>query len=283
MTSTEQPFPAGIPTDVPTPARMYDYGLGGKDNYAIDRQAALAGLADFPEILDIARENRLFLYRAVRWLSRDAGIRQFLDMGSGLPAQQNVHQVAQQFRPDARVVYVDNDPIVLAHGRALLADGGQTTVIMADMTDPRHVLAHPDVRRLFDFDQPVAALFLSVGHSITDDAVMHAMLSEVADALVAGSFIALSQIVGVDQATADEHNEVARRVGLPWKNRTAEKVSELLSGLEPVPPGLVDVVNWRPDPNQPPLRPVDKPLRPFLGAAASNKRLYEFGGIMRKP
>ena len=100
MTSMEQPFPPAIPTEVPTPARMYDYGLGGKDNYAIDRQAALAGLAVFPEILDIARENRLFLYRVVRYLSRDVGIRQFLDMGSGLPAQQNVHQVAQQFRPE---------------------------------------------------------------------------------------------------------------------------------------------------------------------------------------
>jgi hypothetical protein len=283
MTSSEQPFPGGIPTDVPTPARMYDYGLGGKDNYAIDRHAALAGLAAFPEILDVARENRLFLYRVVRFLSRDAGIRQFLDMGSGLPSQQNVHQVAQQFRPDARVVYVDNDPIVLAHGRALLADGGQTTVVMADMTDPQHILTHPDVHRLIDFDQPVAALFLSVGHSITDDAVMRTMLSGVADALVAGSFIALSQMVGVDQKTADEHNEVARSVGLPWKNRTAEKITEFVSGLEPVPPGLVDVVNWRPDSNQPPLRPVDEPLRPFLGAAAGNKRLFEFGGIMRKP
>jgi hypothetical protein len=166
MTVPEQPSYPDFSTDVPSPARMYDYGLGGKDNFAVDREANLAGLAQFPELLDIARENRLFLYRVVQFLAGEAGIRQFLDMGSGLPSAQNVHQVAQQFQADGRVVYVDNDPVVLTHGRALLAEQGRTTVVMADMTRPHDILAHADVRRLIDFSQPVAVLFLSVLHSV---------------------------------------------------------------------------------------------------------------------
>ena len=119
--------PPEIDTTRPSVARVYDAILGGKDNFAVDREANLAGLAQFPELLDIARENRLFLYRVVQFLAGEAGIRQFLDMGSGLPSAQNVHQVAQQFQADARVVYVDNDPVVLTHGRALLAEQGRTT------------------------------------------------------------------------------------------------------------------------------------------------------------
>jgi hypothetical protein len=260
---------------------MYDYGLGGKDNFAVDREANLAGLAQFPELLDIARENRLFLYRVVRFLAGEAGIRQFLDMGSGLPAAQNVHQVAQQFQPDARVVYVDNDPVVLTHGRALLAEQGRTTVVMADMTRPDDILAHADVRRLIDFSQPVAALFLSALHSVPDDAVAVSMLSTTVGALAPGSFLALSQCVGESIEAADEHNKVAGQVGLAWKTRMADDIRGFVAGMEPVPPGLVDVADWRPDRFQPPLAPVDLPLRPFLGAAARHKRLKEFGGVLR--
>ena len=281
MTVPDQPSYPGFSTSVPTPARMYDYGLGGKDNFAVDREAALTGLAQFPELLDIARENRQFLYRVVRFLAGEAGIRQFLDMGSGLPAAQNVHQVAQQFQADARVVYVDNDPVVLTHGDALLAEEGRTIVVMADMTRPHDILAHADVRRLIDFGQPVAVLFLSVLHSVPDDAVAVSMLSATASALAAGSFLALSQCVGESQEAVDEHNKVASQVGLAWKTRTAEEIREYAGGLEPVPPGLVDVADWRPDRSQPPLDPVDEPLWPFLGAAARHKRLKEFGGVLR--
>jgi hypothetical protein len=287
MTEPEQSYPR-FSVNVPSPARMYDYGLGGKDNFAVDREANLAGLARFPELLDIARENRLFLYRVVRFLAGEAGIRQFLDMGSGLPTAQNVHQVAQQFQPDARVVYVDNDPVVLTHGRALLAEQGRTTVVMADMTRPHEILAHADVRRLIDFGKPVAVLFLSVLHSIPDDTVGVGMLTATADALAAGSFVALSQCVGESREAADEHNQVASQVGLAWKTRMAEDIREYVGqleqharGLELVPPGLVDVAEWRPDRFQPPLAPVDVPLRPFLGAAARHKRLKEFGGVLR--
>jgi S-adenosyl methyltransferase len=274
--------PSDLRTDVPTAARMYDYDLGGKDSFAVDRAAVQAGLAHFPGILDAARNNRLFLYRAVRFLARDAGIRQYLDMGSGLPTQNNVHQVAQQFQPDARVVYVDNDPIVLAHGRALLATDQSTTVITADMTNPEEILAHPDTRRLLDFSEPVAVLFLSVGHSIVDDATVHSMLAAVKGAIVPGSYIAFTQMVGVDQQVASESTKVALDLGLVWKTRTPDDVIEFLRGLEPVEPGLVDITDWRPDPSQPALAPVDEPLRQYIGASANDQRHLEFGGIARR-
>lgn len=281
MTGSEQPY-TSVPTDVPTPARMYDYVLGGKDNLAIDREAVVTLVAAFPEGLDIPRQNRLFLYRVVRYLAQEVGIRQFLDLGSGLPTQANVHEVAQRFQPDARVVYVDSDPIVLAHGRALLADNLSTTVVTADLTRPREVLAAPELRRLVDLDQPTAALMLSVPHSITDDERARDTVATIADALIPGSYLALSQFVGMDRETAAAHTTRATELGLEWKTRTAEEVGELVAGLEPVPPGLVNVADWRPSPDQPPLRPVDERLRPYLGAASGNTRLREFGGVLRK-
>jgi hypothetical protein len=272
-----------FPIDVPTAARCYDYCLGGKDNFAVDRKAVQTMCAHFPDALDTARNNRLFLYRLVRFLARDAGIRQFLDMGSGLPTQNNVHQVAQQFQPGARVVYVDNDPIVLTHGRALLARDRSTTVISADITGPAEILAHPQVTELLDLSAPVAVLFLSIGHSIVDDDTVQRMLTTVREAIVPGSYLAYTQGVGVDRQAAVESSELTRSFGMEWKNRTPEDVAEFLHGLEPVPPGLVDVTNWRPDPTQPPLPPVDEPLRRYVGASAKNKRLMEFGGVLRKP
>jgi hypothetical protein len=273
--------PAGIDTSTPSSARMYDYCLGGKDNFTVDRQAVLGFVNQFHEGLDVTRENRQFLYRVVRHLARDAGIRQFLDMGSGLPTQANVHEVAQQFQPDAHVVYVDSDPIVLAHGRALLTVES-STVIQADMTDPRVVLADPEVHRLIDFDQPTAALFLSVAHSIPDDEQVREMFAVTADALAPGSFLAISQFVGVDRATADAHTRKATDMGLVWKTRTIDDFQPLVPDLERLPPGLVDVADWRPDPEQPPLNTVDAPLQPFVGAAAENKQVKEFGGVLRK-
>ncbi|WP_236544082.1 SAM-dependent methyltransferase [Spiractinospora alimapuensis] len=272
-----------MPTDRPTPARVYDYGLGGKDNFAVDREFARTGLNDFPEILDVARENRLFLYRAVRFLAQEAGIRQFLDLGSGLPAQQNVHEVAQRFQPDARVVYVDNDPIVLAHGRALLADDKSTAFIAADMTTTDAVLNHEDTQHLLDFSQPVAVLFLSVPHSIPDDADADAMVRAYIDALPSGSYVALTQIASPDEETAAEMSAFATDRGMPWKTRTPDQVRHFLRGLEPVAPGFVDIGQWRPDPHQPPLNPVDPAIAQHLGAAAKDRRFMEHGGVARKP
>ncbi|MFC6023493.1 SAM-dependent methyltransferase [Plantactinospora solaniradicis] len=272
-----------IRQDVPTSARMYDYCLGGKDNFAVDREAMQVVSSHFPEGLDAARDNRLFLYRVVRYLARDAGIRQFLDMGSGLPTQANVHQVAQQFQPDARVVYVDNDPIVLAYGRALLAEDQSTTVIAADMVATELILTDPETQRLIDFSEPVATLFLSIGHSIVDDETLRSMFRTVWDAVAPGSFLVFSQMCGIDRAAVEEANEMSRGLGLVWRNRTPDEVAELLRGMDLVEPGLVEVVDWRPDPNQPPLAQVDEPLRPFLGAATKNRRVMEYGALLRKP
>jgi hypothetical protein len=270
--------------DRPSPARVYDYTIGGKDNFEADRAVSMAVNAMFPEGVDAGRNNRLFLYRAVRFLARDAGIRQFLDLGSGLPSQNNVHQVAQQFQPDATVVYVDNDPTVQVHGRALLATDGRTTVLAADMVEIEKVLAHPDTRRLLDLSSPVAVLFLSVGHFITDDAALQRMLDTVFDTVAPGSYVAFTQMIGVDQQTVDDaHAQLLEKIQMEWKNRLATDVSRFLRRWEPVEPGLVDITQWRPDPDQPPLPQVDEPLRQFLGASKKNKRLYEFGGIVRKP
>jgi hypothetical protein len=274
-------FPFSV--DVPSPARMYDYSLGGKDNFASDREAVLAVCAQFPEAVDVPRQNRQFLFRVVRFLARDAGIRQFLDLGSGLPTQANVHEVAQRFQPDAHVVYIDNDPIVLAHGRALLEDPETTTVITADMTEPDKILADPDVRRLIDFSQPVAALMLSVGHFVAEAETLSRTMSTILDAAVPGSYLAFSQIAGENQEVVDESNEIMARRGVRWTNRTRAAVAEFARGLDLVEPGLVDVKDWRPDPFQPELVPVPEPLRPYEGASATNTTFVELGCIMRKP
>lgn len=283
MTTGEQSGSLDIPADRPTSARAYGWMLGGKDNYEIDRQFLLGTLPSFPECVDIARQNRLFLYRAVRYLAQEAGIRQFIDMGCGLPTDNNVHQVAQRFAPDARVVYVDIDPIVLAHGRALLADDRSTTVIGADMRDQDAVLQHPDVARLIDFGQPVAVLFLSVVHHLTDADDPHRILRTIVDRAAPGSFLGLSQVVSDDAEVGAAMSAHISQGGIPWQTRTPAEFDTFAKGLEPVQPGLVDLLDWHPDPSQPALHPVPEDLAQYVGATQQNKRLYEYGGLLRKP
>ncbi|MFH8610771.1 SAM-dependent methyltransferase [Streptomyces sp. NPDC018029] len=272
-----------IPYDIPTSARGYGWMLGGKDNYEVDRKFILSTVPSFPEVVDIARQNREWLFRVVRYLTREAGIRQFIDMGCGLPTDDNVHQVAQRFAPDARVVYVDSDPIVLAHGRALLADDSSTTVIMGDMRDQEAILEHPDVRRLIDFDEPVAVLFLSVGHHLTDADGPRRILRTIIDRAAPGSFVSFSQVVCDDPERGARMTEHIAGGGVPWQTRTPAEVDVLLDGLEPVEPGVVNLVDWRPDPDQPPLAPVDPDLVPYLGVTETNKGIYEYGGVLRLP
>jgi hypothetical protein len=273
-----------IRDDVPASARVYGWALGGKDNYQVDRDFALKTAPAFPESIDITRQNRLFLYRAVRYLAAEAGIRQFLDMGCGLPTDNNVHQVAQRFAPDARVVYVDHDPIVLAHARALLAGDGSTVVITADFRDPQAVLAEPEVERLIDFAEPLAVLFLSVGHHLTDADDPRGIIRTVMDRAVPGSHLAFSQIVCSDPDRAADLDARMRAAGIPWQNRTRDEVGTLLSdGLEPVEPGLVNLVQWRPDPGQPPLPAVPEELAPFIGTSKMGRDFCEYGGVLRKP
>lgn len=279
---------ASIPLDRPTSARAYGWMLGGKDNYEIDRAVIREVLRGFPECVDIARQNRQFLYRAVRYLVEEAGITQFLDLGCGLPTDNNVHQVARRFTDDARVAYIDIDPIVLAHGRALLADQKATTVITADMREPEAVLAHPDVRRLIDFTKPVAILYLSVGHHIKDDddvgnGARHALRHIIDTAAAPGSHIAFSQVVSEDERKGDAFAAQLDGAGIPWQSRTPAEVNALFDGLEPIEPGMVNLKNWRPDPAQPPLQPAPESLSEYLGITETSTVVYEYGGLLRKP
>ena len=236
-----------IDTNTPNPARIYDYLLGGKDHFPADRNAAADLLAIAPQARDGARENRAFLGRAVRFLAQ-AGIRQFLDIGSGLPTQANVHQLAQQVAPDARVVYVDHDPVVHVHAAALLADNVTTTAVLADLREPDRILRHPTVRDIIDFDQPVGLLLVAVVHFITDEADPAGIVARFRDALAPGSFVAVSH------ATGDFHPELAAKVttiyqqaSAPLVLRSRAQVARLFHGFELVAPGLVQPAVWRLD------------------------------------
>ncbi|MEO3763000.1 SAM-dependent methyltransferase [Streptomyces sp. B8F3] len=283
MTPAEGPAIPGIPTDRPTSARAYDWMLGGKDNYEVDRDMIRAGLPRFPEGVDITRQNRLFLYRAVRYLAQECGIRQFIDMGCGLPTNNNVHQVAQEFDKSTHVVYVDIDPIVLAHGRALLADDDSTVVITADMRDQEVVLGHPDLQRLIDFNEPLAIFFLSVPHHLVDADDPRTILRTVIDRAAPGSYLALSQVVTDDEDHARVTSEYMNNNRVPWQTRTPQQVDAFTDGLEPVRPGMVNLAEWRPDPSQPPLPPVPPELTEYVGITKESNRLYEYGGLLRKP
>ncbi|MGH3342440.1 MAG: SAM-dependent methyltransferase [Carbonactinosporaceae bacterium] len=283
MASDDEFVTPRIPTDVPTSARAYGWMLGGKDNFEVDRQFILGTLTKFPECVDIARQNREFLFRAVRYLVEEAGIRQLIDMGCGLPTNNNVHEVAQRFAPDTRVVYVDIDPIVLAHGRALLADNDATTVIAADMRDPQAILDHPDVGRLITLSEPVAVLFLSVVHHLPDADDPRHVLRTVIDRAAPGSYLGLSQVVADDPARGAEMSAQISAEGIPWQTRTPSELNAFLDGLEPVEPGLLNLVDWRPDPDQPPLDPVPPELVPYAGVTDPGRDIYEYGGLLRKP
>ncbi|MGK5531363.1 SAM-dependent methyltransferase [Streptomyces sp. URMC 129] len=238
--------PIDLRTHQPHSARMYDYLLGGKDHYTVDGEAAEKALASFPMLRTAARENRKFLGRAVRYLVQEAGIRQFIDLGSGLPTAENVHQVAQSVDPDARVVYVDNDPIVLVHGSALLARDARTTVIQGDIREPRAILDHPRTRALIDFALPVGVLAVAVLHFVGDDEDPAGIVRTLAGGVPAGSHFILSH------ATADIAPEAAmgvqrayRSQGVPLTLRSRERFTEFFDGLEIVEPGVQVVSDWR--------------------------------------
>ncbi len=237
---------ADLRTDRGTPARMYDYYLGGSHNFAADREAAERVLSAAPEIRLIARENRAFLGRAVRFLAAEAGIRQFIDLGAGLPTRGVVHEIAG---PGVRVVYVDNDPLVHAHARTLLTDDGTTALIDADMREPRQVLGHPDLRRLIDLDEPVAVMFMAVLHFVTDAQDPYGIVAAYRDATAPGSHVAISHI------TMPESNPEAadRAIGVyaasatsPAVLRSPKEVTSLFDGYDVVDPGVVYVPQWRP-------------------------------------
>ncbi|MEV4255604.1 SAM-dependent methyltransferase [Spirillospora sp. NPDC049652] len=264
----EQWRPSELEERTPSVARMYDFMLGGKDNLGVDRERAREAVAADPLFPRVVRENRAFLGRVARFLAQDCGIDQFLDIGTGLPTQDNVHQIVQRVNPDASVVYVDNDPVVLAHGRALLADNNRTTVIQADLRDPSAILSHPDVRRLLDLDRPVALLLLAILHFVPDEAEPHALLDELRDALPSGSYLAITH--GSPDLRPDvvhRLEEIYSRTASPALARSREDVARFFGDFEMVDPGLVWVPWWRPE---------EEP-------AEDSDLVWFLGGVARKP
>jgi hypothetical protein len=227
---------------------MYDHLLGGKDNFAADREAAAKLVALVPEAQKIARDNRSFLVRVVRYLA-EAGVGQFIDLGTGIPTSPNVHEIARQVVPGARVVYVDHDPVVLAHSRALLATDDGVVAIKADFRDSDEVLAHPSLTHLIDFSQPVAVLILSVLHFNGDEEIPRQMVSGFVDQMAPGGYLVISTITseGLNDTARTGVRDLYRAASTPAAPRTSEETAKFFAGCELVEPGLVDVVQWRPD------------------------------------
>ncbi|SDL18888.1 SAM-dependent methyltransferase [Nonomuraea jiangxiensis] len=246
MTEQER-APAGIDPTVPSVARMYDYLLGGKDNFAADREAAAQILKISPNGREIARDNREFLGRAVRAVA-EVGIRQFLDIGTGLPTQENVHQVARRAAPESRVVYVDNDPIVLTHARALLAETPDTIVVKGDMREPKAILGDPDVTRHLDLRRPLAVLLVSVLHFVGDDDEAFGIVRNIREALPSGSHLILSHVTAGELGSEDVGKGRAIYRGTTsgaLAPRSREQIAAFFEGLELLEPGLVEPSVWR--------------------------------------
>jgi SAM-dependent methyltransferase len=248
--------PEGVETDRPSVARLYDFFLGGHHNYAADRELGRQLIQAEPNARMIVKENRDFLGRAVRYLL-DCGVRQFLDLGSGIPTQENVHEIAQRGDAEARVIYVDNDQGVVAHSKHLLRGNPLASVVSADLRDPAALLRHPEVRRLIDFRQPVGLLMITVLHFIPDSQDPGGIVRRFAAELVPGSYLAISH------ATADSAPSAAAKVEDLYKNatttahtRSSEEIGRFFDGFELVEPGLVYLPEWRPD-GPPPANPKE--------------------------
>jgi hypothetical protein len=267
--------PRGIDVTKPNVARVYDFMVGGKDHFAIDRMAAERALAIMPDAREAGRACRAFLRRVVRYLAGDAGIRQFLDIGSGLPTDTNVHQFAQEVDPAVRVVYVDNDPMVLVHGRALLARQQTTTVIEADIRAPETILDHPVVRSRLDFTEPVGLLLLSILHHVHDGEDPGGIAATLRAALPSGSYLAIMHFWD----PVEEHPRISTKVHEAeklfnetmgtgrWRRR--DEIEAYFGDFEIVEPGLVPLAEWRPD-NE--------------ATAEQNDSYYTvIGGVARKP
>jgi hypothetical protein len=254
--------PGWVPPEIDTTkaniARVYDYWLGGSHNFRADQDVARAMIAVDPNIRAMMRANRAFLGRAVRYLVREAGIRQFLDIGSGIPTEQNVHEVAQAAASGSRVVYVDNDEVAVAHSRLMLEDNPDATVIQADLREPSKILADPETQLLIDFTQPVALLLLAVLHFVPDEADPAQIMATLRDAVPPGSCLVICHACrDVRPDTADNATAVyTSRVAAQLRVRTRDEIAALFEGFTLVEPGLVWIPEWRPD------SPADVPENP---------------------
>jgi SAM-dependent methyltransferase len=265
-----QELPSEINTHVPQSARVYDYWLGGKDHFPADRALGDAIAQALPTIRTQVRAQRAFLARAVRYLARDAGVRQFLDIGTGVPSAGNVHEVAQEIDPETRVLYVDNDPIVLAHARALMAGNakGRVAFIQADLRQPEAILADPAVARTLDLAQPVGLVLVGIMHHLRDDDDPRRIVATLMDALAPGSHLVLSQSTpDFDPEAMAALAAASEQGGIANVPRSLADTEPFFAGLELVEPGLVPMATWRPDP----------------GAGQDPRSVYAYGGVARKP
>jgi S-adenosyl methyltransferase len=257
-----------IRTDIPHSARIWNYWMGGKDNYEIDQQIGDASLQIDPDIATMAVQSRQFLIRAVRYVASEAGIRQFVDIGTGLPTMQNTHEVAQSVAPEAKIVYVDNDPLVLAHARALLTnttDQGVTTYIESDFHNPEQIVA--DAHNVLDFTKPITAMFMGVlGHARTY-ADMQRIVSTVMDSLPSGSYLILWDGTTDSPAYVKLCEEYGKSGGVPYTPRTQEEIRAVFDRYEMVDPGFVPITQWR----------VDN------GDVGQTRPISAYGAVARKP
>jgi S-adenosyl methyltransferase len=259
--------PRQIDTTVPHSARIWNYWVGGKDNYPIDRQVGDQVAQSFPGIVTIARAARYFLGRAIRYLAAEAAIRQFLDVGTGLPTVDNTHQIAQRVAPECRIVYVDNDPLVLAHARALLASSpeGVTDYIDADVHDPGTILA--EAAKTLDFTKPIALILNGIMGHVADDDEAHSIVRQLMDGLPPGSYLTLSDGANTEKAKVESLELYKQSGAVPYYLRSPEQIAYFFDGLELVAPGLVTLNKWRPE---------DSPFGPPADTSG-------YCGVARKP
>jgi SAM-dependent methyltransferase len=258
-----------LDTSTANVARMYDYYLGGKDNFEADRVAAEKVLTQMPGQRRSALENRRFLRRAVGFLAGEAGIDQFLDIGVGLPTQGAVHEVAHEINPRSRVAYVDYDPVVVAHANALLATPDQSVVVAEDIRRPRELLANPVIRGHLDFGRPVAVLVLAIVHFVSDEDDPAAITASLREALAPGSYLVLTHVCQEllpDKAAAERAKDVYQQAGQPIQARPAAEIRGFFGDFELVEPGLVPKHSWRPE----------------TGAAVADPSDISLGGVARK-
>jgi hypothetical protein len=252
--SDQRPAPRGVDVTIPNVARMYDYYLGGKDNYEADRTAAEQVIAAFPDVRVAVRENRAFLARAVRFLAREAGIRQFIDIGTGLPTQDSVHEIVRGTSPDAKVVYADYDPVVAAHGQMILSGDTSSVFIEGDARHPQDILEHPELRSFISFDEPVAILLVAILNFIDDNDNPAGILTRLRAAMAPGSYLVISH------GTSEERPGTVQEIVNVYQKATAQAVlrsrAEILpffDGFDLIDPGLVYASQWRPD-----IRPLEE-------------------------
>lgn len=260
-------LPPEVDVSRPSIARVYDAVLGGKDNFPADRAVVAEVQKTFPDGGGAARVNRAMLGRAVRYMAQ-AGVDQFLDLGSGLPTVRNTHEIAQEVNPAARVVYVDNDPMVLAHGRALLADNKSTIVVTADLMEPDELLARPEITGFLDLSRPIGLILCAIVHHILDEEDPYGIVARYATLMPSGSYLLITHFSNSSPEARGLEQVLLRTLGR-GQLRSRDQIARFFDGLDIVEPGIVHLPDWRPD--EPVSRPLDISGLLYLGALARKK------------